>query len=106
MRKAGNVVTMFYLIDYKKPQAFRVGMSYLSAKTQAEYECKKHEWRELSYAWFSGNMGGGKIIVTDAELSDPKAAKWHPVPPDSGSEVLWRFACVMEPSVVDFGKKR
>jgi hypothetical protein len=77
----------------------------LSTKTQAEYDCKKREWRQLSYAWHAGNMGGGEIVLTDDEQSDP-AANWHPVPPDSGSEVLWKFACVMEPSVIDFSKKR
>lgn len=105
MRKAGNVVTMWYLIDYKESQSYRDGKTYLSTKTQAEHDCKKVEWRQLSYAWHAGNMGAGKVVTDGSELSDP-AAKWHAVPSSSGSELLWKFACEMGPSVLDFSKKR
>ena len=106
MRKTGNVVKMSYLIDYNKRQVHVNGKRYLSTKTHAEYDCAKNEWRQISYAWYAGKMGNGMTVLGDADEPNAGSAQWHAVPPNSGSEVLWKFACVTEPSVVDFSKKR
>jgi hypothetical protein len=101
MRKTGNVVTLWYLLDFTTRQEYAGGATYVSAKTNAEFDCANREWRQLSFSWHSGNMGEGDVVLSASETE-----AWHAVPRRSGSEVLWNLSCVTEPSVVDFSKKR
>jgi len=87
IRKAGNMVTMWVLFDYKTAQAGD-GKEYLSAKMQSEYDCKEEQWRMPHASFHSGNMGEG-VIVENASYP----GKWSPVPPGSTTETLWKIAC-------------
>jgi len=45
----------------------------------------------ISFAWFSGNLGDGRILHNStANLS---TQKWNLVLPLSTSEALWNIAC-------------
>lgn len=87
IRKAGDVVTMWVLFDYKRAQAGD-GKEYRSAKAQSEYDCKEEQWRTPAASFHSRNMGEG-VIVENASYP----GKWSPVPPGSATETLWKIAC-------------
>lgn len=87
IRRAGNIVKMWDLIDRKTPDNFN-NKPYMSQRSQHEYDCKEEQWRTLYFTFFSGNMAGGNAVYID---SDP--GKWAPVPPGSIAEGMWKFAC-------------
>lgn len=87
IRRNGNFVKMWDLKDYKSTQT-AAGESFLSTKSQQEYDCKEEKRRLLAFAWFSGQMGNGKVVFSN---NDP--AKWAPVQPGSIGETLWKIAC-------------
>jgi hypothetical protein len=88
IRKAGNMVKMWTLIDFKTVQVIGKGKSYLSMRRKAEYDCKEEQARTVYLSWHPGNMSGGDAVHSDA---DP--GKWRPVPPGSVTEILWKIAC-------------
>lgn len=88
IRKAGDLVKMWHLIDYTKARGIDGLKPYMSARALDEYDCKLARTRMLSIAVHSGNMGEGEVLGTS---TDP--GKWQPVLPDSLVETLWAFAC-------------
>lgn len=87
IRKVGNRVTMWSLIDFKTIQSDQ-GIRFMSSKTQYEYYCKKERARVLFFSWHAGNMGGGQIVYSYDE-----PGKWRPLPPGGATEMLWEVAC-------------
>lgn len=87
-QRAGNMATMWHLTDFKIAQQ-DMGEKYMSTKDQNEYDCKEVKLRRRASSQHSKNMGGGKVVYSDSYTT-----KWKPVPPDSGVEILWKFACV------------
>jgi hypothetical protein len=87
IKKTGNMALMWHLTDYKTPQK-DMGDKYLSTKDQNEYDCKEEKLRRRASSEHSENMGKGRIVYSDSYTT-----RWKPVPPDSGIEILWRFAC-------------
>lgn len=88
VQRAGNMATMWHLTDFRIPQK-DMGEEYMSAKDQNEYDCKAAKSRRRAYSQHSKNMGNGKVVY-----SDTFTTKWKPVPPDSGIEILLKFACI------------
>jgi hypothetical protein len=88
IRKAGNMVKMWELIDFKTVQLPDKNKPYMSIKYQLEFDCNKEQSRILTYYAYSGNMGGGEMAGFS---SNPD--KWEPVVPDAASEFLWQTAC-------------
>jgi len=88
IQRAGNMSKMWQLTDFNTPNK-DMGEEYLSTKDQNEYDCKEAKLRRRASSQHSKNMGGGKVVYSDSYTS-----KWKPVPPDSGLEILWKFACV------------
>ena len=62
--------------------------SYLSSKTQWEFDCKEEKLRILALTWFSGQMGSGKVVFSGSETG-----KGEPIQPGSIAESLWKIAC-------------
>lgn len=60
-RRKGDLVKMWHLDDFKTVQAVEDN-SYLSIKTQQEYDCAEDRFRALAFTWFSDNMGLGTVI--------------------------------------------
>lgn len=87
IRRKGNLVTMWGLIDYKTMQII-AGDSLLSIRRQNEYDCAEVRTRMLAFTWFSGNMGSGQAVHSDSDED-----KWKPVARDSVAEALWKIAC-------------
>lgn len=89
IRKAGNKVKMWTLFDYQSAEKTIKDKSYMSLKSQYEYDCKEDQIRGLSRSMHSENMGGGNIIYRNAE---PLA--WLSAPLLGGSwEAMLKFAC-------------
>ncbi|TMQ31281.1 MAG: hypothetical protein E6K65_01990 [Nitrospirae bacterium] len=85
--RKGDRVKVWELIDYKTIQTV-AGTSYLSARVQREYNCAGDLQRTLALTKLSGNMGTGKVILTNSDEQ-----KWEPVDPGSIGKRLWKFAC-------------
>ena len=87
IHRKGELVKMWHLDDFKTVQTVEDN-SYLSIKTQQEYDCAADRFRALVFTWFSDNMGLGTAIY-----SVSYEQSWEPVHPDSVGQVLWNVAC-------------
>ena len=88
IRRNGNLVKMWELMDYKTMKKSVSGPFYLSSKIQSEYDCKGEGVRILAYSLFRGKMGNGNVVVSDSD-----GGKWEPIRPGSVGETLWKIAC-------------
>lgn len=88
IRRNGNLVKMWDLMDYKTVQKGPAGVSFLSAKQQTEYDCKEEKERMLAFLWFDGQMANGKVVYSNSDTD-----KWSPISPGSVAETLWKIAC-------------
>ena len=89
IRRAGNVVTLWTLTDYKSIQESRSGKRYLSEKSQREVDCQSERLRVLFFTWHAKQMGDGIVIYTGG-----KPTNWEPTSsPGSLAVNLWKFAC-------------
>ena len=68
IRRNGNFVKMWHLTDFNTVQTTD-GASYLSQKSQQEYDCKEEKSRILAFSWFDGQMGKGKVVYSDSSLA-------------------------------------
>lgn len=87
MRKQGNTVKVWTLVDRKAPRTIR-GATHLSMKQHEEYDCKEKLSRSHGVSFHSRNMGEGKVVYSDSVVSE-----WEPVHYGSASEILWKIAC-------------
>jgi hypothetical protein len=88
IRRSGNLVKIWEIENYTAPQVITTGVSFLSSKAQAEYDCTEERLRYLFQAQFSEAMGTGNVV---SRRSDPTG--WSPVVPGSIGEITWKFAC-------------
>ena len=88
IEKAGNLVRMWDLLDFKAVQARPYGKPYRSQKTQQEYDCKEERARILDVLRYSENMGGGEAADADSDRDE-----WKSFRPGSTVAVLREFAC-------------
>ena len=89
IRRNGNLVKMWDLADLKTVQTGPGGESFLSLKTQEEYDCKEERSRQLAFTWFSGQLGGGKVVYSNDNVKD----EWSPISPRSTRQTQWKIAC-------------
>lgn len=87
IRRNGDLVKMWTLHDYKTTQTHE-GKSFLSAKTQIQFDCAEERMRILAYWVISGSMGRGEVVT---HYSDE--GEWEPIPPRSRGQSLWEVAC-------------
>ncbi|MCE7913114.1 MAG: hypothetical protein DYH15_00245 [Nitrosomonas sp. PRO4] len=87
IRKAGNRVKMWILLDYKVEQK-AAGIVFLSEKIRREFDCEAEQMRTLAFSLFSWNMEKGDLIRS---YSQPQ--KWEKIQPGSMDEVEWKEAC-------------
>ena len=91
IRRDGDLVKMWSMFDYKKPQPGPGGKPYLSTRRHFEYDCKQVRARALGASLHAVKAGNGEaLIATDAKLG------WSKVAPDSADDFLFRFACKKE----------
>lgn len=88
IRKSGNIAKMWHMQDFKVVQDAS-GAKFLSLKMQGEYDCQAEKSRHLAFTFFSGNMGGGKVVFRNGNVKEER----QPIEPDSVNEDLWNVAC-------------
>ena len=89
IRKAGNKVKMWSLMDFKVALTSYGGTPFLSAKSQGEYDCKEETWRRLTFIFNSKNMGAGAVVFSSGAYHEEPDA----IPPGSGIKTLFKVAC-------------
>ena len=87
IRRKGDLVRMWELIDYKTTQTSSYE-SFLSTKAQSEYDCPGERKRSVAFVNHSDNMGNGKVTSHDSD-----EGKWYPVVPGSLGQALWKYVC-------------
>jgi hypothetical protein len=87
IRREGDKVRMWDMIDYREPQE-RDGMSYRSMKVEVEYDCEAQRYRNLSATLHVGRLAEGEPVATYAR---PDA--WQAIQAGSGIDLLAKFAC-------------
>jgi hypothetical protein len=88
IRRAGNMVRMWHLLDYAKARGIKGIKPHLSVRMLDEYDCAQERARTLSFSLHSGSMGEGEVVGAS---NNP--GNWRPVPPDTLVETLRGFAC-------------
>ncbi|TKS60240.1 MAG: hypothetical protein EWM73_03157 [Nitrospira sp.] len=98
IRREGNLVTMWQLIDFKWMQGNQgigpLGFGphrFLSTKTHKQFDCAETRLRLLAFTEFSGRMGTG--IPADGYVDK---GNWISVEPESINQALWEVACGKE----------
>jgi hypothetical protein len=87
IQRKGDVVKMWYLHDFKTTQTV-LKKSYLSSRSQDEYDCTGDRHRALASTSFSGNMGSGKV-----RSSYSIKGKWEAISLGTITQSLWKVAC-------------
>ena len=88
IRKSGNAVKMWRLIDYKVVRTVD-GTRYLSSTNQSEYDCKEETVRTLAFSRYSKNIGDGEVVYTSGAMHEEP----RPVTPGSVDAGLFKVAC-------------
>ena len=91
IRREGNLVTMWQLIDFKTMQGGRSPSRFSSTKIHKQFDCAEARTRLLRVTDFWGNMGTGEPAEAYVEKGN-----WVPVKPDSMNQALWEVACGKE----------
>jgi Surface-adhesin protein E len=87
IRKAGDRVKMWTMIDYKTEQKVS-GVVFLSKTIRRDYDCMGEHTRILAFKLFSWNMEQGKRMRS---YNQPQ--KWEELQPESKDEIGWNIAC-------------
>ena len=94
IRREGNLVTVWQLIDFKLMQGDAGDLEphrFLSTKTHKQFDCVEKRLRLLAFTEFSGGMGTG--IPAGGYVDN---GKWIPVEPESINQALWEVVCGKE----------
>jgi hypothetical protein len=86
IRKAGNKVKMWAMIDFKKKTEDFKGS--LSQASQYEIDCQNETTTQLAWVWYSGNMRTGHVLHSDNKRGDAS-----PNGPGTVGEFMWKIAC-------------
>ena len=87
IRRNGNLVKMWEMSDYNTVQT-AYGISFLSGRTQWEFDCNEETIRRLAFSLFNGKMSAGTNVSSNSD-----GGKWLPIQPGSVAETLWKIAC-------------
>ena len=92
IRREGNLVTIWQLIDFKWMQGNPRGPHrFLSTKTHKQFDCVGKRVRLLAFTEFSRGMGTG--MPRDGYVDKDN---WLPVEAESIRHALWEAACGKE----------
>ena len=88
IRKSGDKVMMWALLDYKVVQMVD-GTRFLSMTNQFEYDCKEETSRLSALIWYSKNMGAGEVVYNSGVVHrEPQ-----PISPGSLNRIHFKLAC-------------
>jgi len=87
IRRSGASARMTDLFDFKTARQFE-RRTFLSARNEYEYDCARSRRRMLSTTGFSGHMGQGTVVASDAAVGT-----WEPVGSSGVFHDYWKVAC-------------
>jgi hypothetical protein len=89
IRREGNLVTIWQLIDFKTMQGNGRGAHrFFSTEAHKQIDCAEKRLRFLAFTEFSRHMGTG--IAAGGYVDKDN---WLPVEPESINYALWEIAC-------------
>ena len=88
IRKSGNTVKMWDLIDFKVVQTLD-GRHFLSMAGQDEFDCKAETTRQLAVITYSKNMRAGEVVSNSGAMHEEP----RPISPGTTGETLFKVAC-------------
>ena len=91
IRKTGNTVKMWSLLDYKMAEE---ELGTISVRQKEEYDCKEKQLRTLFESFHTGHMADGETVFIHNVRGD-----WEPALPDSVAEAVLEFACRFRPKL-------
>ena len=80
IRKDGNKVKFWQLVNYQTPQALGE-VKYLSTRSRQEYDCKQEQKRVLTVTAFGNWNADGQVVIKEEETG-----KWQEIAPET---VVW-----------------
>ena len=89
IRKSGDKVKMWDLLNYKVAKTSAAGKLVLSSVDQDEYDCKEEISRTLTFSFYSKNMGAGEVVHNSGNLHEEP----EPILPGSVAATLFKVAC-------------
>jgi hypothetical protein len=89
IRKNGEMVMMWSMIDYYLPQKNNLDKPHLSTELYDEYDCRNQSVRYISTLKFSKNSGRGENLSSHTDNNK----HFEPINPKSMDETLWKIAC-------------
>jgi surface-adhesin protein E len=90
IRKSGDTVRMFSVIDSEVVNDAESDRRRVSWKDEWEYDCQGKQHRPIQYTEYSGRMGTGEKMFS---ITTPAIVFWLPVKPGSIGDRLWKIAC-------------
>ena len=88
IRRSGDMVTMWSVINYTSPRKTEDDKTYLSSKQHLEYDCVDRLSRRLEFSRHSDLTGLGQVVY-----SNTNSGAWSPVAAGSVAGELFKFAC-------------
>jgi len=88
IRREGNLVTVWQLVDFKTMQGGRSPTRFYSTKTLKQFDCGEKRFRLLAFMDFTDGMGAG---IPDYGYVDKD--NWLAVEPESVNQALWEVMC-------------
>ncbi len=88
IRRSGDIVTMWSVINYTSPRKTEDDKTYLSSKQHLEYDCVERLSRRLEFSRYSDLTGLGQVVY-----SNTNSGVWSPVASGTVAGELFRFAC-------------
>lgn len=89
IKKKGNKIKTWSLLDFKTVQKSSGGKEFLSALNHNEYDCEEETTRTLDLYYYSGNMKNGEIVVSYPNIKDEPSS----ILPGSIDEGNFEIAC-------------
>jgi hypothetical protein len=76
--REGETRKVWTMLDYRQPQHNSHGKTYRSTRSLQHIQCKSHQVKTLSLAFYSGTRGSGDVLSSEGVIQE-----WQPIPSDS-----------------------
>lgn len=84
---SGGRIKIVLVSNYKKPRRYE-DKTFLSVKSQSEFDCSGEQFRQLEYSLHTDKMAAGEMLH-----SDSSKGKWQKVKASTTDGLLWAKVC-------------
>ena len=78
IERVGETRKVWTMLDYRQPKTNSHGHPYRSTRSLLQIQCKTHQVKTLSLAFYTGTRGSGDVLSSEGVIQE-----WQPIPPDS-----------------------